>query len=221
MEPIVSSVIAYVGLVGLPALVAVAVTLWVVHLARDAISERVKVAIKADYDERLETIKAQLKASADTELEGLKHELALEALRHDVRYTKLHEIRASVIADVYALLSEAYAALKDYTVAFEIVGIPSKADRAKVLAEKLNLFAVAFKPKKIFFPTATADRLEEINQSIVQTATTFELAVVPMERQIGQAEAWLKVLQKVDGPITTALRELESEFRKIMGEDTW
>jgi hypothetical protein len=64
------------------------------------------------------------------------------------------------------------------------------------LAEKQNLFAAAFKPKKIFFPTKTADRLEEINQSIVQTATTFALTAGRRNQGLSLSEPSFKTPAK-------------------------
>lgn len=52
-----------------------------------------------------EKFKAELKANADMEMEKLKHSLQRIAVEHQVRFSKLHEKRAEVIADLYRRLS--------------------------------------------------------------------------------------------------------------------
>ncbi len=53
-----------------------------------------------------EGFKSQLKASADAEIERLKIALQMRALEHEVRFSKLHEKRAEVIAELYGRLVE-------------------------------------------------------------------------------------------------------------------
>jgi len=66
--------------------------------------------IRAALTQRLlldaEAFKGQLKASADAEIERLKVSLQMSALEHEVRFSKLHEKRAEVIAELYRRLVE-------------------------------------------------------------------------------------------------------------------
>src|SRR5215469_2732514 len=77
--------------------------------------------IKTALNQRLlldsEGFKAQLKASADTEIERLKVSLQMSALEHEVRFSKLHEKRAEVIAELYGRLMEISRLVRQY--AFE------------------------------------------------------------------------------------------------------
>jgi hypothetical protein len=219
MEPIITTVVTLLGLIGLPAAIAGGATLYVVHLARDTITEKVKAAINAEYDERLAALKAQLKADNNLELERHKHALALEANRQNVRFARLHEIRASVIADVYAALSDTYEALKAYTAAFEPAGCPSKEERLKTLAGEHGRFRKAFASKKIYFPPDVAEQLQKINMQIFAAGNEFMWTVQNQQHAHGQTEAWMGVLNKVDGPIKDTLQTLEAEFRKLLGDD--
>src|ERR1035437_8597129 len=54
----------------------------------------------------LEKFKADLSAASSSASERLKHELQLTALEHQVTFSKLHERRAEVIAELYGLLVE-------------------------------------------------------------------------------------------------------------------
>jgi len=219
MEPIITTIVTLLGLIGIPAAIAVGVAFYVVHLARDTITEKVKARINAKYDERLAELKAQLKADNNLELERHKHALALEANRQNVQFARLHEIRAAVIADVYAALSDTYDALRAYTAAFEPAGGPSKEERLRTLAEEHGRFRKAFAPKKIYFPPDVAEQLQKINMQIFAAGNEFMWTVQNQHRAHGQTEAWIGVLNKVDGPIRDTLRKLEAEFRKLLGDE--
>src|SRR5258706_3765597 len=56
----------------------------------------------------LEQFKASLAAASSAATERLKHDLQVAALEHEVRFSKLHERQAEVIAEAYALLVEAH-----------------------------------------------------------------------------------------------------------------
>src|SRR5690348_4818311 len=62
----------------------------------------------------VERFKSQLKSDADAEIERLKHSLVMTASDHQVRFAKLHERRAEVIADVYQRLVDVYEQTKTF-----------------------------------------------------------------------------------------------------------
>ena len=94
-----------------------------------------KAQLKGEYDQKLETHKAQLKAQGDVEVEKLKSELSIAAAQRQALFSNLHQRRAEVITEIYALLKEAISALADYTKAFEPVGGPSREDRRKIAVD--------------------------------------------------------------------------------------
>jgi hypothetical protein len=214
-----STVMGWIGLVGIPAAIAAGIAVWIVRFSRDLITEKAKAAIKAEYDQRLESFKAALKASGDVELERRKHELALAATKHNVRYAKLHELRAATIGEVYAALSDCYYALRAYTAAFEPAGGPSKEVRLTSLQETLQRFRTSFLPRKIYLPKAIADRLDEIFREIFSTKNAFLYSIHVPPRDPQQTQRWLEIGERVDGPVTDALTKLEAELRRLMGDD--
>lgn len=216
---VVTNVLGWVGLVGLPAAVAAAIALWIVHFSKDLIAEKAKAAIKAEYDARLEITKSSLKASGDIELERRKHELALAATKHNVRYSKLHELRALTIGDVYASLSDSYYALRSYTAAFEPEGGSTKDERLTSLQETLVKFKASYLPKKIYLPKDISDRLDEIHREIFSTKNAFLYMVHASQDGAEQTQRWIEIGKRVDGPIKVALTELETELRRLMGDE--
>jgi len=65
--------------------------------------------IKTVLQDRLardaDVFKKQLRADADTEIERLKASLQMVAVEHQILFSKLHERRAEVIAELYKRLA--------------------------------------------------------------------------------------------------------------------
>ncbi|WP_157835251.1 hypothetical protein [Xanthomonas sp. SHU 199] len=95
-------------------------------LLRSWISERLKSAIKHEYDEKLESHKAQLQAQAAVETERLRSQLSIQATEHAVRFQRLHEKRAEVVEQLYSLLTEAYRKASTFASPVELNGGPGK-----------------------------------------------------------------------------------------------
>ncbi|MEA5114793.1 MAG: hypothetical protein VB050_12280 [Geobacteraceae bacterium] len=196
------------------------------------ISERLKNAIKSEYDEKLETHKAQLKAQTDieietlkanlksqndVEIEKLKSNLSIATAEHHVTFSKLHEQRAQVIADSYAFLKEVYLKIQDYVKVFEPAGDKSRDERRKHAVEAhLNLRD--YYPKKIIYlPKATAEKIEKIDMALVQTFNEF-VFTVDMKKHNSDLGKWVEIFKRMDGEMKDALNDLEDEFRLLLGD---
>lgn len=192
-----------------------------VWLTKSWITERLKHAIKHEYDEKLETYKAQMKAQSDVELEKLRSQLKVSATEHELRFSSLHEKRAEAIAETYALLKDLFFRLADYVKIFEPAGDRPKEERRKAAAESHEKFRAYYASKLIFFPKATADKLEAINQQFVKSFNEFVIWVEMREGRGGDGtQKWLEIFNRLDGEIKIALGELEDEFRKLMGDES-
>lgn len=189
---------------------------WILRLW---VSEKIKSSIKNEYDQKLETHKAILKAETEIEIEKFKSQLSLVSIEHQIRFSKLHELRAEVIAETYALLKYLYTKLGDYVKLFEPVGDSPRDQRRKAAIIAHEKFSKYFQEKLIFFPKSTADKLEKINADLVKSFNQFSFGV-EMASQMGQnsTENWIKVFESVNGQIKEALVEIEGEFRGLLGE---
>jgi hypothetical protein len=228
----VKAAVDYFVSIGLTSAVVGSVVSWLTHLL---LTEKIKSKIKSEYDEKLETLKAQLKgqydeklethkaqlkAQADVEIEKLKSELNITAAQSQFRFSKLHEKRAEIIAEVYASLREALTCLSEYTKAFEPDGGASREDRRKNAANAANSFAKLYAAKQIFIPEAAAAKLDEINQELKSAFIQFAYGVDMMPNEnLDHTSNWVKVAGKVEKLSKTALRELERDFRSLLGDD--
>lgn len=186
---------------------------------RTWISERMKNTIKSEYDQKLETHKAILKSQSDVEIERLKSQLALVGIEHQIRFSKLHEMRAEIVADTYEKLKDLHHKLGEYVQIFEPAGGKPKNERRQAAYESHESFRGYFQTKLIFFPKSTADKLEKINLDLVRAFNNFTFGV-EMAPQVGgnSTEKWMEVFEAVTGEIKEALGEIEEEFRELLGE---
>lgn len=181
--------------------------------------ESAKASLKGHYDEKLETHKAQLKAQSDVEVERLKSDLSIAAAERQVRFSTLHEKRATVIAKVYELLQDALAALSDYTKVFEPAGGSPREERRKKVVETANAFAKEYVAKKIFVPEAAAVKLDEINNELKASFLQFAYGVDLMRTDsASHTQTWIQVAEKVENLSKVALKELEKDFRALLGD---
>lgn len=189
---------------------------FVVWLAKSWISERLKNSIKHEYDEKLETHKIELRSQSDIEIEKLKSQLGVTAREHEIRFILLHEKRAEVLAETYALLRALDKGLRDYVSMFESTAGPSREERRDVAADAHAAFQLYYVSKLIFFPEETANRLETIDQQLV---TSFNIFAIQVDTSNGpdKTKTWMEVNNKIESEIKPALDELANEFRKLLG----
>ena len=190
-----------------------------IWLTKSWISERLKNAIKSEYDQKLETHKAQLKAQSDIEIEKLRSQLNITATEHEVRFARLHERRAEVIAETYSLLKDLYLLLADYVKIFEPAGDKSKEERRSLAKAAHQAFRAYYTSRLVFFPKAAANKLEAIDFQLVQTFNEFVFGV-EMAKETSTIKKWTEIFERVGSEIKTALSELEDEFRRLLGDES-
>lgn len=190
-----------------------------VWFGRSWIAERLKQAIKSEYDQKLETHKAQLKAASETEIERLRSQLSIAASEHEIRFSRLHERRAEVVAETYRLLREVYFKLHDYVKIFEPAGDVPRAERGKAAADAHAAFRGYYRARLIFLPQDIAAKLEAIDIALVRAYNEFAIMVDRPERQHSNdaLERWTAIVDRLSGEIDTASRDLEGEFRRLLG----
>ncbi len=189
-------------------------------LTKSWISERLKNAIKSEYDQKLETHKAQLKAQTDIEIEKLKSSLSIAAAERQVKFSKLHEDRARFIADAYALLKDVYLTFQDYIKIFEPAGDKPREERRKIALDAHSALREYYPRKIIYIPKATADKLEAIDMELVKTFNEFSYTVDFQKQETVDAMKWDEIFEKMRNEMKQALNDLEGEFRKLLGDES-
>jgi hypothetical protein len=196
------------------AAVSAALTGFLVWLTKTWIGERLKNAIKAEYDQQLETHKAQLKTASDVEVERLKAQLSLDASERIVLFTRLQERRFEVIAETYALLRALHEAIRTYKPFTE----PEKDER---VTNAFNALRMYYPKKDIFLPASTAEKITAIHDELVKIFEEYRgekketpagIMAASFVRRVFSARAQL------NRQMAVALAELANELRTLLGD---
>jgi hypothetical protein len=206
------------------AAVSASLSALVVWLTKTWITERLKNAIKHEYDEKLESHKAQLKARADVETERLKSQLSIAAAEHQVRFSGLHEKRAEVIAEVYGLLVQAYWDGASFASPAEFAGEPGKREKYNTAMKSLFAFSQQFERNRIYLPEDVCllidPVIQEMRGKIVSFGTylDFDGPGVLDETYREKHRIWWETWRYFDKEVPTVRRALERDLRSLLGD---
>ncbi|MGZ3182767.1 MAG: hypothetical protein ACXU8N_10025 [Telluria sp.] len=197
---------------------------WIAERLKNAIKaeydtklESHKAQLKAEYDKQLETHKAQLKARSDVEIEQLKSSLNMAASQRNTTFSQLHTRRVDVIANTYAKLKKLHDCVANYVKPLELTGERSKEERRNEVVEASEEFKPYYSQNQIFLSHTVADAIGQVNQELISLSNLFIYTVdLP---QTPNVDNWVKITEKFNGSVTEALRGLEKQLRQLLGDD--
>lgn len=187
-------------------------------LTKSWITERLKNAIKHEYDQQLETHKAALKAQHDTALEKLTSDLRLDSFRQETRFADLHSRRAETIAETYGRLRNLHTLTRRYISEVGFEGQPSLAERRQDVGKALEDFEEYYLPRELFLPAATAERINDFRNKHVKVIFKFKRGVEQGRDEKTGKDSWFESVEMMDDEVTPIFEELKSEFRKLLDD---
>ena len=188
-------------------------------LFRTWISERLKGAIKNEYDEKLETHKANLRAETEVELEKFKSSLQIEAHKQNTRYTKVFDEIALTVTTVYEKIVLFEEAVSNYVSLIEWAEGPSKEERRNITNEKMQDFLTYYKVKKIYLPKETIEKIDAFWQGLYEISIDF-LHGVDQKSERGETidlATWKKAHDFTTKEVPNLLKSLDEDLRDIIG----
>jgi len=203
-----------------------------VYLFQNVLTERLKAAVKAEYDEKLEShkaqlaaannkeleiLKAQLKGHSDTELEHFKSKLQIEAVQQSTRFAKLHERRLEAIAQVHEQLLSVQADLSFYIAAFELTGGPSRSEKLDKLSKTYELFRECYRKGHIFLPRDVVTLVSQLESEFRRISNQYTLIVHARQDQVDH-NLWMKLNEELEGSVAETLRSLQEAMRISLGD---
>ncbi len=166
-------------------------------------------------------LNVELTHKLDLVTEQTKHFHQMAALEHQVRFSKLHETRAEMVAKLYALLVELQYAGQRYVLvgAYE----PKRDDEFSKTIAKVREGFLFIEEQQIYLPDHVCTWLEEFRETVIKSVA----AVQAYEKYTdGSANFRQEKIQALKGAAEAfekripALREaLKDEFRTILGVD--
>lgn len=186
--------------------------------ARTFVTEKIKGQIKSEYDHQLEIHKTKLASQSAVEIEKLKSRLGATAAERQLRFAKLHERRAEVIAKSYELLKALQSAMIGY-VNIAQTGNSTDDERRKMAANAYNSFFEYLRTNAIFLPKETAQKLEALRLVYVKNFIGFQYGVANAEGDKDRINRWVQISDEVEKLSTTVIEELEDELRRLLGDN--
>lgn len=171
----------------------------------------------------LEKFKGSLTAASNVTTERLKHELQIAAVEHQVTFSKLHERRATIIAEIYSLLVEAHWAFESFISEVEWAGEPSKQEKYKIGMEKATNFYQYFSKNRIYLSSSLSEQVETFFRGMRREVIGFSRYVSKDDQFLSDEivekkySRWTNVVYYFDNDVPAAKAALEIEFRKIIG----
>lgn len=169
----------------------------------------------------IKKFEVELQSKSSAAIVNLKSELHLAAIEHQVRFSKLHEKRAEVIADLYKHLVEAMWETESFVSPMKWIGEPSKKEKYITAMRKIAEFFRFFDQHRIYLPEKVCESLQAFIENLRSPAIEFgvylEFEHLEEHTAKEKREAWLKAWNLVKNDIPKAKQELESEFRGILG----
>jgi hypothetical protein len=173
-----------------------------------------------------DVFKTQLKADADKEIERLKTSLQMVAVEHQVRFSKLHEKHAEVIAELYKRLVDVYWRGRTLIINSESNGTPGQREEFTNLQKEMGELFMFIERHRIYLPDSICTMLDNFAGYVrgnVRAVGIFGHFEHPSEEILQlRHDAFLQAYDEFESDIPAARRALEIEFRKMLGveEDT-
>lgn len=164
----------------------------------------------------------EIKAKADSTIEQLKNELQLRTIEHQIKLSRLHEKRATVIADMNALLAEVMWEAESFLSPMELSGEPDKRQKHQAAMNKLTEFFRYFDKNRIYLPAPLCETMEKIVLEVRQHVIKFGIylhwddASLMDHTRKEKTDAWINGWNAVKTQIPTVRTQLENEFRILL-----
>jgi hypothetical protein len=168
----------------------------------------------------------EIKAKADSTIEQLKTELQLRTIEHQIKLSRLHEKRATVIADMNGLLAEVMWEAESFLSPMEFVGEPDKRQKHEAANKKLVEFFQYFDKNKIYLPAVLCENMEKIVHGVRHHVIKFGVylqlddASLMDHTRKEKADTLLNGWNAVKSEFPSLRTQLENEFRTLLASTT-
>jgi len=173
----------------------------------------VRSVIKLYLSKDLEGHKARLRTESEKELEQLRASLHKVAYEHEVRFSRLHDKRALVVAEIYSRMVEAHLAVARLVALLESTDEPKREEKHEIAAKQINQFRLCLEKNRIYLSEGLCGEIEDLSTELAVLATELQLEFgTPRYRQ-----TWAESFKSFREKLPPIRKLLEQEFRKILG----
>jgi hypothetical protein len=200
-----------------------AVTLGGTAVATFAIAWLARSIITNWLSKDVERYKTQLKAESDVSVERLRSDLQITAAKRNIEFSRIHEKRLEIISELAGKLVTFHQAVASYVSVFEWKEGPSKEERRKLAADAFTKFNEYYHPRRFFLPQHTVEKVEDFREGLYKISIDFMFYVEqgrPFSKDPAKdIDVWAKASEYTSVEAPKLLKELEDDFRKVLGID--
>lgn len=155
------------------------------------------------------------------DIEKFKADLHAATVEHQVRFSKLHEKRAEVLAQLYKLLVETTWQATTFASPMQWAGDPDKKTQYVTTVNAITEYFRFFDQHRIWLPASLCDSLEAFAKQL--RTPTIHLGVYleiehPTKNTLKEREkVWAKAWDSVERDIPRLRTAIEAEFRELLG----
>lgn len=180
----------------------------------------IKTLVSNRLAQEAEEFKIKLQAHANVEIERLKASLQLVATEHQIRFAKLHEKRAVIIAELYSYLGETRAIARLF-----ILGDAQNLERAEHAKTKTLELYEFINSNRIYFPEDLCGLLDKfearLRQQVYLVNSYWTKIRHPTPRtEEAREKVMLEACEALESELPALLKVLEQEFRRLLGEQS-
>ncbi|MFK5895260.1 MAG: hypothetical protein QM504_18760 [Pseudomonadota bacterium] len=182
-----------------------------------------KSLVSQQLTKDVEMFKSTLKAESEAASQTLRHQLEKASIEHQVRFSKLHEKRAEVIAEIYSLLVQAHWDILSFVSPMEMAGEPEKQEKYVTAMNSVADFYRYFDKQRIYIPENLCDQINEFVREMRSKAIGFGVYVhyndeaLPKHALQKKHDAWIGASEYLEKKVPDAKAALENELRNILG----
>lgn len=155
------------------------------------------------------------------DLEKFKGELQLAATEHQIRFSRLHEKRAEVIAELYKLLVNATWKAESFTSPMEWTGEPDKKKKYIAATNAIAEYFRFFDQHRIYLSPTLCARLEDfakrLRLPVMQFGVWLRHEYLTEQAAKEKDETWTSAWNTVKNDVPQLREAIESEFRMLLG----
>jgi hypothetical protein len=169
----------------------------------------------------LENFKLILQKESQQELMRLQSSLQLIQLEHQVRFTKLHENRAGIIAEIYSMLVKLHRTASIFVRMYQSLDDTKNKENIKQLWGSLDIFTEYFEKHRIYFNQNTCSEIDYLINALSKAVSTLvffiqEAGAIEVTTSQVYAE-WDKAMTIMEGDVPKIKKSLEESFRELLG----
>ncbi len=168
----------------------------------------------------IENHKSKIKFEIDLELTKFKSEIEKSAFEHQTRFSKLHDKRAEVIADLYSRIVDLYIHVNVFTKIEMPITEKNQKEKKRKLWGAVEHYRDYFFKHKIFLEQELCNKIEQLDSSMSLPISKLMMHIEKYGQNNDFApviEAWQQAQKTIDTSVKEIKQEIEDEFRVILG----